>query len=121
MKTYYEQPTQVMFYDIDNPGEWLVGIAHRDEIICACCGGVYEVNEVILLGREDGIINPIYEYNIWIDLVTEISGGEFPDGLTTLGEGDEGHLVETCGEEYKEWEASIANEAAWYFEDLTDS
>jgi hypothetical protein len=46
-KPYFETPKQVMFHDIDNPHSWLVGIGYKDEIICACCGGVYEIAEVL--------------------------------------------------------------------------
>ena len=30
-KTYFDRPTQVVFADPDNPGEWLVGIAYKDD------------------------------------------------------------------------------------------
>lgn len=36
-------PTQVTFVSTD--GEDCCGIAYRDEIICACCGGIHEVSE----------------------------------------------------------------------------
>lgn len=42
MKTYYYEPTMVKFEDPDNDG-WLYGIAFHDEIICACCGGIFEI------------------------------------------------------------------------------
>lgn len=45
MKTY-SKPTQVQFFtkgDDKNPA--LVGIAYGNEIICACCGGIFELSE----------------------------------------------------------------------------
>lgn len=29
-----------------NNVDYFVGIAYHDEIICACCGGIVEINEV---------------------------------------------------------------------------
>ena len=81
MKTYYEKPTQVVFADPDNPGEWLAGIAYRDEIICGCCGGVFSIEDVIEMAREDDIKCAIHEYADWLDIANEISGGELPEGL----------------------------------------
>ena len=91
MKTYFERPKQVVFADPDNPGEWLVGIAHRDEIICACCGGVFEIDEVINMAIEDGVTNPIYEYEDWVDIAYEIAGDGLPIGLVEC----HGKIVET--------------------------
>ena len=82
MKDFYTEPTQVVFADPDNPGEWLMGIAHKDEIICACCGGVFEICDIIESADEQGnITHPIYDYLYWADLANEICGGELPDGL----------------------------------------
>jgi len=41
----FENPTQVKFF---NPEEQqtLYGIGIDDEIICACCGGIFEISEV---------------------------------------------------------------------------
>ena len=77
-KMYYERPTQVVFADPDEPGAWITGIAYRDEIICACCGGVFEVEEVLEFALEEQ--PAIYEYSTWNDLSDEIYGGEYPDG-----------------------------------------
>ena len=82
MKDFYTEPTQVVFADPDNPGEWLMGIAHKDEIICACRGGVFEICDIIESAEELGdITHPIYDYLYWTDLANEICGGELPDGL----------------------------------------
>ena len=83
-KTYFDRPAQVVFADPDNPGEWLVGIAYRDEIICACCGGIFNIYEII--EEADGVLNPIYLYEDWIDISCEILGGELPEGLTMVND-----------------------------------
>ena len=51
MKTYYELPTMVKFEDPDGENEWLYGIAYHEEIICACCGSVFDIAEL----NEDGL------------------------------------------------------------------
>ena len=86
-KMFYERPTQVVFADPDEPGAWITGIAYRDEIICACCGGVYSLEDLIEMGIEDGVTKSVYEYSYWVDLVSEISGGELPEGLTLTENG----------------------------------
>lgn len=82
MKTYYEIPTQVVFYDggedSHNP-EFCSGIAYKDEIICGCCGGVVEISEVIEDAKANGIKTAIYDYKDWNDIREEIMGGEYPD------------------------------------------
>ena len=51
MKQYFETPTQVLFKQDEetmreNGAEWFAGIAYQDEIICGCCGGIVEIEEV---------------------------------------------------------------------------
>jgi transcription elongation factor Elf1 len=81
MKIFYENPTQVIFADPDNWGEWIVGIAYEDKIICACCGGVFEIEDVVEIGFEAGLANPIHSYSYWVDVSNEIRGSELPDSL----------------------------------------
>ena len=38
------------------------GIAYNDEVICACCGGIFELDEIEILE----------EYEDWIDFKYEI-------------------------------------------------
>ncbi len=99
MKKFYERPTQVMFADIDHPGQWLAGIAYGKDIICGCCGGVFEIDEVIEFSDNP---TPIYEYEEWTDIACEIVGGEPPAGLriTLLDETDEEESDES--EEYEQ-------------------
>lgn len=85
-KTYYETPTQVMFYEAD-PDTWTWGIAYKDDIICACCGAVLHITEVIDdfndYAEERGakVSKPIYEYNGWYDISKSVYGGELPEEL----------------------------------------
>ena len=121
-KRYFSYPKQVVFADPDNPGEWLVGIASRDEIICACCGGIFTIDDVIEAAIEDGVQNAIYEYENWIDIAVDISGGELPFGLKVDESGF--GIIETCKEEVEEYDRMVAEDEeiseyeACYFENL---
>ena len=85
-KTYYERPTQVMFYEAES-NTWSWGVAYKDDIICACCGCVLHITEIIDdfndYAKENGakISKPIYEYNCWCDIVESIYGDELPEEL----------------------------------------
>ena len=67
--SWYDTPTQVAWFD---EGSYAVGIAYRDEIICACCGGVVSIEDVIE-DTPEGVI-PIVEYKNWIDFKEDIIG-----------------------------------------------
>ena len=99
-KPYFETPKQVMFHDIDNPHSWLVGIAYKDEIICADCGGIYEITEVCELS-EGYVDQAIYPYEKWVSLADEIYGGELPEGLTV---NEEDSIVEESTVDAEEYE-----------------
>ena len=60
---------QVKFWDGEN---WCTGILVGRRIVCACCGGIFNVGEVLRDGREEGIENPIVVYDTWIDFSDEI-------------------------------------------------
>ena len=108
---YYERPTQVVFADPESPGDWLNGIAFRDVIICSCCGGTFEIDEVINVAKEDGVINPIYPYADWNDLTDSVVGGMLPEGLEhTFVEDDEYKIVETVKREEDEQYAFLLDE-----------
>ena len=80
MKDFYYVPTQVVFYDgCDDSPIFCAGIAYKDEIICACCGGVMKISEVIADAKEDGIKTAIYDYADWCDMREAIAGGEYPE------------------------------------------
>ena len=117
----FETPKQVIFADPDNPGEWIAGIAYREEIICACCGGIFEISDVVDAAIENGVINAIYPYEDWVDFAAEITGGEMPEGLR-FADGD--RIVEDESEEGRAMadleaeEAEAAEGYAHYFKEL---
>lgn len=80
-KQYFDRPTQVVFADPDNAGKWIVGIAYKDKIICGCCGGVFDIGDVVDMAAEAGVKHPIYAYGDWNDIAAEITGDELPKGL----------------------------------------
>ena len=88
-KWFYDIPTQVMFVEpkcmkdgnIDNGPAWYAGIAYRDEIICACCGGVFEIEDVLESAEGYGLARGIYPYGEWEDISNSIIGGALPLGL----------------------------------------
>ena len=110
METYFDCHEQVMFADPDNPGEWIVGIAYKDEIICACCGGIFDIDDVIEQARVDGVKQAIYPYEDWIDIGYDITGDDFPKGLSTKN----GKIIEV---EVEDDEETLAYDA-YYFRNL---
>lgn len=76
MKTYFEKPTQVMFFDEEGTRQF--GIAYEDYIICGCCGGVFYIDDVIADAPEE-CKQAIYEYDTWSNLADEIYGGYLPE------------------------------------------
>ena len=84
---YFEEPVQVVFADPDATGEWICGIAYRDEIICGCCGGVFDISEILEIAAEDNIEDPIHSFGLdWVDLSPAIKEGRF--GRTFLIDGE---------------------------------
>lgn len=70
----FDDPTQVAFWD---DGAYHAGIAYGDEIICACCGGVMEIEEIYAFAPSG--VEPIVVYKIWIDFNESIIGDEEAD------------------------------------------
>ena len=99
---FYEKPKQVIFADPENPGDWLAGIAFHDCIICSCCGGVFEIEDVVKQAKEDGVVNPIYEYEDWGDLTDDIFGGVLPEGLEYTDTEEGQMIVESATTEYEQ-------------------
>ena len=65
-------PVQVMFYD----GECMCpGIMWGDQIVCACCGATFWVDEVIDNAKDDGV-EAIRMFDIWVDISDEIKGDD---------------------------------------------
>ena len=73
----FDIPTQVMFWDFTE-NCYTYGIAYKDEVICGCCGGVFEIAEIVEHTPIE--LQSIYPYENWADLTEEIFGGEYPTG-----------------------------------------
>lgn len=69
-KLYYDTPTQVKFWDEDDE-HYLGGIAYHTEIICGCCGGIFEIVDIYNCSDVD---EPIIAYQDWINIEAEIRG-----------------------------------------------
>ena len=117
MEMYFDRPKQVVFADPDNAGDWIVGIAYKDEIICACCGGIFNIDDVVEQAAADGVKQAIYPYEEWNDVACEIVGGEWPIGLAE----EDGKLVEVDTEELVDQDEMVAEYEAHYFRDLEDA
>jgi hypothetical protein len=61
---------QVMFYDGE---DMCSGIMVGDKIVCACCGAVYDIDEVVSNAIEDGR-EAIRVFGTWVDISTEVEG-----------------------------------------------
>ena len=86
-------------HDIDNPHNWLRGIAYKDEIICGCCGSVFEISEVCELS--EGYVNQaIYEYDCWIDLNNK-NDSRLPNGLINMTDEYGNYIIEKSALEVK--------------------
>lgn len=75
---YYDKPTQVKFLDFlefeSYKPYWIGGIAYHNEVICGCCGGVFEISELYEKAKERGYEHSPIEALIWIDINEEIKG-----------------------------------------------
>lgn len=69
MNMFFTRPTQVKFWDECNQ-QWMGGIGYRDEIICGCCGGIFEVDELLESNSNSIVRLP------WVDINEEIRGEE---------------------------------------------
>ena len=48
-------------------------------LVCGCCGGIFDVDEILQEGREEGIENPIVIFHTWVDVSDEIWGDDKED------------------------------------------
>ena len=65
MKKFFKTPTQVAFIiTTDLSKEICYGIAYKNEIICGCCGNVFELGDYI----------EVLEELPWVSLQKEIKG-----------------------------------------------
>ena len=77
-RPFFHCPTQVVFFDVDGTDDmehpqYIAGIAYRDEIICGCCGGIFQIKDV----WEDAIdagVQPIFVFEDWMDISEDITG-----------------------------------------------
>ena len=65
-------PRQVMFWDGENH---CAGIMIGKLLVCGCCGGTFNLDEVIETAREDGQV-PVRVFDTWVDISDEIMGDE---------------------------------------------
>jgi hypothetical protein len=65
-------PRQVMFWDGEN---YCAGIMIGKLLVCGCCGGTFNLDEVIEIAREDGQV-PVRVFDTWVDISDEIEGDE---------------------------------------------
>ena len=68
---YFQVPTQVKFWDAPS-GHYIGGIAYRDEIICGCCGGIFDITEIYELAPDALKEDPIVVYDTWVNLSSKI-------------------------------------------------
>ena len=71
-KLVFNKPVQVAFWDYDGQ-HWNGGIAYGREIICGCCGGIFEIDEIYEFAPTN-INRPILPYDDWVDISAEIIG-----------------------------------------------
>ena len=71
IKSYYEKPTMVSFFDLDEGENFgkIYGIAYNDVIICSCCGGVFPITEVIEMAEENDIEFEEYDWVPFTDYI----------------------------------------------------
>lgn len=71
--TKFDKPMQVKFYDYDGD-HYNGGIAYGKEVICGCCGGIFELEELYEFTPKG--IEPIILLDGWISIEAEIRGDE---------------------------------------------
>ena len=71
---YFGVPTQVKFWDYFDE-HYLGGIAFRDEVICGCCGGIFDISEIYEFAPDTLEEDPIVVYD-WVDISSEIRGDD---------------------------------------------
>lgn len=75
IKTHFDRPTQVMFYDLDAE-DYVGGIAYGSEIICGECGGIVCIKELIEDVREQAPDKVPIKKLSWVNISEEIMGEE---------------------------------------------
>ena len=80
----FDKPTQVVFWD-NKENCWCAGIAYGGIIICGCCGGIFEIEEIYECAPEY-IYKPVRPYDDWVDFADTIMGIETPNDWGERGE-----------------------------------
>ena len=71
---YFPIPTQVKFWDY-NTYCYLGGLAYRAEIICGCCGGIFDISEIYKFAQQDSLKeDPIVIVAGWKNISDKICG-----------------------------------------------
>ena len=73
-------PRQVMFWDGENH---CAGIMIGKLLVCGCCGGTFDLDEVIEMAREDGQM-PVRVFEAWADISDEIRGDDDAVAMYTI-------------------------------------
>lgn len=68
-QAYFDVPIQVAYFD---ERVYHSGIAYKDEVICACCGGIIEIDDLIRWAPSG--VAPIVAYKKWVSFRDEIIG-----------------------------------------------
>lgn len=105
-KNYYEKPTQVVFFEVTGPNLDDVienmGIAYKNEIICSCCGSVFEL--------DDDEVDAVYPLS-WVNFSDTIKVEKGLDYLDFLDEVYETYGIEDEDEDEDEIDGWFPDES----------
>lgn len=73
---YFKVPTQVKFWDYIGGHYYFGGIAYRDEIICGCCGSIFDISDIYEFAPDTLEEDPIVVYDNWVDINYDICGDD---------------------------------------------
>lgn len=65
-------PRQVLFWDGEG---YCAGFMIGKLLVCGCCGGTFDLDEVIQQAREANQV-PVRMFNVWVDISSEIRGDD---------------------------------------------
>ena len=71
------RPYQVQFWDDEG---YCAGILVGRQVICGCCGALYDIDEIIESATEDDVA-AILLFDTWVDISAEIAGDEVGEAL----------------------------------------